>query len=98
MPALDRTFAFTQMNTVTIFISHNLNFDVPRVFQIALYIDAAILESRSCFGGGGFQSLAQLIGGMNYAHPTTSAAGRRFHDNRESDFASQLQTLNLGSH
>ena len=52
MTALDRAFAFAEVNDIAVFVGENLNLDVPGPFNVSFDIDGTILKRIESFGLG----------------------------------------------
>src|SRR5262245_38465966 len=90
MTALNRTLSLAEINTVSVLVGQDLDFDVTRVFDKTLDINVAALECCSSFSGCGFQRVAQLVFRFHHAHAATAAPGGSFHDYGKADLAREL--------
>ncbi len=80
MAALHRTISFVKMQQVAVMVRENLNFQVPRAWQIFFQEEGSVAEGGARFSLGFFQQSVELRGVMNDAHAAASAAHRRLHD------------------
>jgi hypothetical protein len=75
------------MNDIAMLVRDDLDFDVPRAIDVFLKVDAGV--TKSCFGFGlGLRDgrlQGRFIGGDT--HPFSTATGRGFDEDRESDLA-----------
>ena len=78
---LNGTFAFAQMDHITVFISHNLHLNMVRILYIFLYINRIITERSTCFGLGQTKGCFYFFFGADQAHSFSTSSGKRFqHD------------------
>src|SRR5690349_16814807 len=98
MAALNRTFAFAKVNALPKLISQHLNLDMPRLFDITLDVDTAVVESSGGFGRGGLECFAELTFRTDDAHAAPAATCRSFHDQRKTDFPREFQAVFFRRH
>src|SRR4051794_22201177 len=91
MPALQRTITFPEMDHVTVLIGEDLNLDVPRLLDVLLQVDAAVLESVLGLLLSLLESGLERDIVASHAHATAAAAGRRLDENRVADTVGQPQ-------
>ena len=86
VPPLDRTFAFVQIQNISMLIAQYLDFDVARVQDEFLDKDAVIAEAVQPFALDRFKTFTDILLAIGKPHPLTAAAGRGFHHHRIADF------------
>ena len=79
---LHGAISLTQPDRVLELVSHDLNFDVPRVLQEFLHVDLGVAERRSGLGLGGLHRMNQSRFGVDHPHAAPSTATCRFDDDR----------------
>src|SRR6185369_5007274 len=90
MPALNRTFTLSEVDTIAMLVGHYLNFNMTGTLDKTLNIDIAILE-RSCrFSGRRLQGWTQLGFRTHDPHAPATAAGGGFDDDRKANFAREF--------
>ena len=75
VPALDRAFAFIQVNCVAVFVAEDLNFDMARLRHEFLDEDAVVAKTARRLVLGGLEALARLIVVPSDAHALAAAPG-----------------------
>ena len=96
MPALQGTIALEEMDDVAVLVAEQLHLDVPRLFEVLLEEDAAILERglgllpRRLKAG----HQADVVAGD--AHAAAAAAGRRLDEHGIADLPGNLERLVFG--
>ena len=93
MASLHRTISFTVMICISMLITHNLNFDMSRVFNKFFYVDCGIPKCRFCFSTGHLECLFKFFFLPNDPHSFSTAAGRGFNNNRINYFRSNFFCL-----
>src|SRR5699024_855086 len=83
--ALYRTVTLKKMHCVPIAVTHDLNFDVPRFWNIFLYIDPIFAERILRLFSGIFVLLFEGLFIMHETHPFSAAAKDGLDDDREAD-------------
>src|SRR3954453_17076183 len=80
MPPLNRALAFAEINTLTVLVSHHLNFNVPRTLDVTFDVNVTIFEGGGGFGRSCLQRMAELIFRVNDAHaaPATTTRGLNY--------------------
>src|SRR5882672_9597318 len=86
MAPLDRTLAFAEMYTVTIFVSKYLNLNMTWLLDVALDVDTAILKGGGGLGRSCLQRRAQFLFRAHDAHSSSATPGRCLYDYRKPDF------------
>ncbi len=83
--SLDCAIALAEIDVIAMFIADDLHFDMARVDDHLFEIDVGIVEAHFGFGAGCGKLPHEIIGIMGDADPFSSAAGRRFDENRETE-------------
>ncbi len=74
-------------------VGKNLDFEVPRAWQIFFQKDGGIAEGGARFTLGFFQKVVELRGVVNDAHAPAAATHRGFHDDGIADLPRDLMRL-----
>src|SRR5579885_630043 len=82
MPALDRTFALSEMKDVAVLIAHYLEFNVMRACNVFLYINIAIAKRCGCFVVCCLVSAQYVFRFCHDAHTAPAAASRSLYNYR----------------
>ena len=90
VPALDRAFAFAQVDRVPFFVGHKLYLDMTRLEDILLQIDVGIAERRERLGLGHDKGIGELGLIHHHAHAFAAAARGGLDDHREADLPRYL--------
>ena len=85
VPALDRTFAFVQVDAVAMGIRQNLNFDVARLGDEFLDKDTVIAKRRRRFVFGRLEAFTRFFVVPRDPHALTAATGRGLDHHRIAD-------------
>ena len=85
MAALDRTFAFVQIDDIAMLVAQYLDFNVARAFDELLDEDAVVTEAGESLALGRLEALTDILLRVSQAHPLAAAAGRRLHHHRIAD-------------
>src|SRR5437773_10005430 len=93
MTPLNRALAFTEMYTVTVFVSKYLNLNMTRLIHVALDVDTAILKGGCCLSRSRLQSGAKSLFRAHDAHSSSAPPGRCLNDYRKSDFPRELEAF-----
>src|SRR5262245_24943417 len=80
--ALDRAFALAEVNHVAVIVAEHLDFDVARVGDVFLKVDAAVFERRLGLCAGRVVSVAEFALIVGDAHASPAAAGRGLDQHR----------------
>src|ERR1051326_833031 len=87
MASLNRTLTLAEVNTLAKLIRHHLYLDMPRLFDVAFNVDAAVVEGGGSFSGRGLERLAEFLLRTNDAHAASAAACRCLDNDRVPDLA-----------
>src|SRR5690606_18218210 len=82
--ALDRTFAFTEVNDL-VTVAEHLHLDMAGAIEITFDVNAFVAEIFFRFGGGNTQRAFQLGAIAGDAHAFATTAGGGFHYQRKSE-------------
>jgi hypothetical protein len=93
MPTLHRAIAFVQVNHVAVLVAENLDLDVFRARNVAFEEHRRIAERATRLTLRFIEQVRQIAGLVHHAHPATTAAERRFDDERETNLLRRLQRL-----
>src|SRR5205085_6042844 len=77
MPALNRTFAFAEMNIIAVRVGEDLNLDVARALDGLFEIDGRVAEGSRRFRLRGRKSSSYLSFTCDQSHAFAAAARRR---------------------
>ena len=91
--ALDRAFAFVEVDDVAMFVAEHLDLDVVRLVDELLDEDAIIAKRRDRFGASAVETLFRFGSVERDAQPLAAAAGRRLDHHRVADRLSDLHGL-----
>ena len=91
--ALDRTFAFAQIDTIAVGVAQHLNFDVARLGDEFLDKDTIIAKAIGGLVLGRLEPLAGLFVVPRDTHPLAAATGRGLQHHRIADFVRDLHRL-----
>src|SRR5690606_40850873 len=75
-----------QMDGIASPITHDLNFDVTRLFEIFLDVNCVIAEGCAGFGAGGCKSDGKIFLAAGNLHAASATTGRSLDDDRIADF------------
>ena len=78
MPPLDRTFAFTEMDVVSVRVREYLDLDMPRPDDRFFDVNRIVTKTRACLGLGGLEGGPEPRFVRDEPHPFSAAAGRCF--------------------
>ena len=73
--ALQRAFAFAQMNDVAVLISEDLHFNVPRGCHQALNEQGVVAEARRCLAAGCSKRVLEVLWVVHRVHALAAATG-----------------------
>ena len=90
MPALQRAVALAEMNDIAMPIAEHLNFDVARRCDIFLDQNAARTKRRCGLANCPFERIIKGGVGVDTAHASAAAAGRRLYQDRIADLVRLL--------
>src|SRR5882724_5493982 len=93
MAALNRTFAFAEMNDLAMLVAKHLKFDVPRMFDEPLGVNIRRAEGLLRFTARRFVCREKLFLLAHHAHATSATARHRFQNQRITDSCSLLGKL-----
>src|SRR5262245_50437148 len=85
MAALDGAFALSEVNHVSVVVAEHLDFDVARVGDVFLKVDAAVFERGLGLGAGHVVSVEEFVLIVGDAHASPTAAGRGLDQHRIAD-------------
>ena len=85
MPPLNRTFAFAEVNEISLCVGKNLNFDMPRADNRLFNIDRIIAKTRRRFGLRGIECVFQIVFVFNQPHSLAAAASRSLEHYRKAE-------------
>ena len=81
MTALHRALAFAEVNQVAVLVAEHLDFDVARVLDQLLDVNAAVAKGAQSFARGGFGGGGEIFGTIHAAHAFAAASRHGFeHD------------------
>ena len=83
--ALDGAIAFAQVDDAALVVAQNLEFDVVRVFDVFLDVNAGVAEGLFGLGAGGVIAFDQGNVVVGDAHAASAAAGDGFDHDRVAD-------------
>ena len=96
VPALDRAFAFAEVDDRPVLVAEDLELDMAWRFDVLLEVHIADAERRFGFTLRRLEGMRQLAHGSHDAHAAAAAAGRRLDDDRIADLLGRLDRLVLG--
>src|SRR5262249_8031918 len=96
MPPLQGTIALEEVDHVAVLVAEELDLDVPRLFEILLQEDAAILECGLGLLPGGLVAIDEAMVVSGDAHAAAAAAGRGLDQHGIADLPRDLESLILG--
>src|SRR5262245_26580380 len=96
MPPLKRAVALVQVDHVAMLVAGELDLDVPRLFQVLLEEDAAILECGFCLLTGRLITGHQAVVVPRHSHASPTAAGRSLDQHWIADLPGNLEGFVLG--
>ena len=76
MAALNRTFAFAEMNRRAVRVGENLKLDVARIAQVAFQQNRVVAERGQRFALGGVERFVERVRRRDDAHAASAAARR----------------------
>ena len=74
MPPLQRAFTFAQVNDVAVLVANDLNFDMPRLFDVFFDKHASIAERTAGLAGGALKAVAALFVVLRQPHSLAAAS------------------------
>src|SRR5690606_26915419 len=86
MPSLNATFAFKEVQSISVFICKHLYFYMPRGTNIFFYKNRTISKSRFSFADSPFHLIFEVFLFFNNPHAFTSTSGRSFDQYRKAYF------------
>src|SRR5262245_8464545 len=84
MAALDRAVALTQMLRVAEVVSDDLEFNVPRMFEVLLQVHGPRIEGSFALGTRQRKQTLKLLDVAHHAHPFPASPRRRLDQHRKS--------------
>src|SRR5687768_15235358 len=97
MAALDRTFAFAEVDDAAVRVTEDLDLDVSRPLEILLHVHVGDAECTLSFEARGFVRVLQLAFIPADAHAPATAAGGRLENHREADRLRDLERVSRGT-
>ncbi len=97
MAALQRAIALPKVHDVAVAVGEDLHLDVPRLLDVFLEVDAAVLEGVLGFLLGGLEAGLQADVVAGDAHAAAAAAGRRLDQHGIAHLVGQLAEPRLRS-
>ena len=94
--ALQRAVAGAEMDGVALAVAHHLDFDVARLVEILLDVDAVVAEGGLGLGAGGRPGDRAVSSLLRDLHAAPAAAGRRLDDDRVADLRGGRHGFVLG--
>jgi hypothetical protein len=91
--ALDRAFAFAEIDDVAVLVAEHLDFDVARIDDELLDEDAVVAEGRLRLGLRALEPVRNFILRMGDAHALAAAAGGGLDHDRIADLAGNLDRV-----
>ena len=91
MPALDAAIALPQMHGIAVFVSEDLDLDMPHFREKAFEINLRIAERRRSLGRRLGEESAKLVHARGNPHPASAAAARRLQQQRKADLSGNLR-------
>ena len=91
MAALDRTFAFADIDNIAVLVCHQLNFDMARLNHKFLDENARISKGCLRLAHGGAHAICQIGRGFDHPHALAAATRRRLDHHREANFLGSFQ-------
>ena len=88
--ALHGTFAFAQMNDISMLVTKNLELDVMRLFNELLQINRVVAKGRQRFALGSGISFFHFFDTVDEAHTLSTTAHRSFQHHRVSDLIAKF--------
>ena len=87
--ALDRAVTFAQVNDVAVRVREDLDFNVPRVFEVALDVDVRVGEVRLALAACGLVRAVGLARAGYDLEPLAAAAGRSLDRDRPAELLAE---------
>jgi hypothetical protein len=91
--ALDRAVAFAQVNDVAVRVREDLDFDVPRVFEVALDVDVRVGEVRLALAACGLVRAVGLVRAGHDLESLAAAAGRSLDRDRPAQLVAEAADI-----
>src|SRR5262249_2379066 len=98
MPALQGTVALAEVDSATVAVAENLDFDVTRALEIFFEMDRITAKGGFGFGPRGRKRDRQFVRAVRDLHAAATAAGRGLDQNRIADPARDIQCLLVGGY
>src|ERR1043166_557981 len=95
MTALQTAIALAEVERLAFAVSQDLEFDMPRVFDVLLDVDGRVGERAFGFGTGRVVAFDEARVVVGHAHAATTAATRSLDDDRIANLAGDLQRILL---
>src|SRR6185369_13996802 len=90
MAALNRALALAEVNTLAILVRKHLYLDVPRLLDITLNVNTAVVERCRGFGRRRLERFPELFLRTHDAHTASTTAGRSLDDHGITNLARNL--------
>ena len=95
MAALNRTVAGAQVDDVVVLIRQDLHLNVAGFLDVLLQVELPTAERCFGFRLGCLQGAAEVLAGVDDAHPAAPPARRRFHNDGEAHGSRDVRRLAL---
>src|SRR5205807_8151120 len=92
---LQGAFTLPEVDDVAVAVAEQLDLDVARPVDVALQVDAAVLEGALGLAAGGLEARLERRLVAGHAHAAAAAAGRRLDEHREADGPRERERLSL---
>ena len=89
MTPLDRAVPLAQVNDVAVPVREDLDFDVPRILEVALDVHVRVGEVRLAFAACGLVGPLGLVRAAHDLEPFAAAPGRRFDRDRPAELVAE---------
>ena len=96
MPPLNRTFAFAEMNTVSVLVREHLNLYMTRPFDVTFDVNRSIFECRQRLSLRGFKIRCKVFLLANDTHSASAPTCGSLNDHGETDLMRQLDRFFSG--
>ena len=96
MPALQRTFAFTEVDDVAVLIGEDLHLDVAGCVDEVLEEQGVVAEGGCRLASGPDQRVGQIVGVLDAVHTLAATAGTRLDEHREADVGGRRDQFVVG--
>src|SRR3954462_13732712 len=93
MAALDRAVALAEMDDIAVSIREHLHFHVPRVLEVALYVDRSVREVGLAFALGGLERACRLSRAAHDLQAFSAPTRRGFDRDRPAELVAQPPDL-----